>query len=140
MLPRMSATVSIRIEGVDDALLLPEDAVTKTRTSAYVYTSVNETTGELEGMAEVKTGLTGGGYIEITEGLKEGDTVYYTKKQTNDFNAFMSGFGGNNRGGSSSGGSGFGGMPGGSGSNRPSGSGSSGGNRPSGGGWNGGQP
>ena len=143
MLPRMSAAVSIRIEGVDDALLLPEDAVTKTRTSAYVYTSVDETTGELSGMTEVKTGLTGGGYIEITEGLKEGDTVYYTKKQTNDFNAFMSGFGGNNRGGSSSGGSGFGGipgggsMPGGSGSGRPSGSGSG---RPSGSGRNGGQP
>ena len=137
MLPRMSATVSIRIEGVDDALLLPEDAVTKTRTSAYVYTSVNETSGELEGMVEVKTGLTGGGFIEITEGLKEGDTVYYIKKQSNDFSSFMGGFGGgNNRGGSSSGGSN---RPG-SGSNRPSGSGSSGGNRPSGGGWNGGQP
>ncbi len=133
MLPRMSATVSIRIEGVDDALLLPEDAVTKTRTSAYVYTSVNETSGELEGMVEVKTGLTGGGFIEITEGLREGDTVYYIKKQSNDFSSFMSGFGNNNRGGSSSGGSN---RPG-SGSNRPSGSGSS---RPSGSGWNGGQP
>ena len=31
MLPKMSATVAIRIEGVDDALLLPEDAVTRTR-------------------------------------------------------------------------------------------------------------
>ena len=139
MLPRMSAAVSIRIKGVDDALLLPENAVTKTRTSAYVYTSVNETTGELEGMVEVKTGLTGGGYIEITEGLREGDTVYYTKKQANDFSSFMGGFGGSNRGGSSSGG--FGGgmpggsMPGGSGCDRPSG-----GNRPSGSGRNGGQP
>ena len=99
MLPNMSATVAIRIEGVDDALLLPEAAVTKTRQSAYVYTSVNETTGELEGMAEVKTGLTGGGYVEITEGLQEGDTVYYTEKQANDFNAFMGGFNGGNRSG-----------------------------------------
>ena len=138
MLPRMSATVAIRIEGVDDALLLPEDAVTKTRNAAYVYTSVNETTGELEGMVEVKTGLTGGGSVEITEGLKEGDTVYYTKKQSNDFSSFMGGFTGGNsgRGGSGSGWP-SGGMPGGSGSsggNRPSGgSGSSGGNRPSGG-------
>ncbi len=130
MLPRMSATVSIRIEGVDNALLLPEAAVTKTRTSAYVYTAVNETSGELEGMTEVKTGLTGGGYIEITEGLQEGDTVYYIKKQTNDFSSFMGGFGGNNRGGSGFGGS----MPGGE---RPNGS---GGNRPSGSGRKGGQP
>ena len=135
MLTRMSATVSIRIEGVDDALLLPEDAVTKTRTSAYVYTSVNETSGELEGMVEVQTGLTGGGYVEITEGLKEGDTVYYTKKKSNDFSSFMGGFGGG-FGGSGSGGFS---MPGGgsgggsgSGSSRPRGSrsGNSGGGQP----------
>ena len=140
MLARMSASVAIRIEGVDDALLLPEDAVTKTRTSAYVYTAVNETSGELEGMVEVKTGLTGGGYIEIVEGLKEGDTVYYLKKQSNDFRSFMGGFGGGN--------SNFGGWSGGSGSgsNRPSsgrsgGSGSgSGGNRPSGSGSGSGRP
>ena len=139
MLTRMSATVSIRIEGVDDALLLPEDAVTKTRTSAYVYTSVNLTSGELEDMVEVKTGLTGGGYIEITEGLKEGDTVYYTKKKSNDFSSFMGGFGGgfggsgsggfSMPGGGSGGGSGSGS---GSGSSRPRGSrsGNSGGGQP----------
>ena len=130
MLTRMSATVAIRIEGVDDALLLPEDAVTKTRTSAYVYTSVNETSGELEGMVEVQTGLTGGGYIEITEGLSEGDTVYYTKKQSNDFNSFMSGFGGGGFGGGSSGGFGGGNSGGwsggGSGGNSRPGSGSGG--------------
>lgn len=121
MLPRMSATVAIRIEGVDNALLLPDDAVTKTRRSAYVYTSVNETSGELEGMVEVETGLSGGGYIEITSGLKEGDTVYYTKKQSTDFGSFMSGFGGNYGGSGSN-------RPGsGSGSNRP-GSGRTGGN------------
>lgn len=120
MLPRMSATVAIRIEGVDDALLLPEGAVTKTRTSAYVYTAVNETSGELEGMVEVKTGLDGGGYIEITEGLKEGDTVYYTQKQANDFNNFMGGFGGTGN---------WSGNNGGTGSNRPGGNGS-GSNRP----------
>lgn len=138
MLNRMSASVAIRIEGVDDALLLPEDAVTKTRTSAYVYTAVDETTGELEGMVEVKTGLTGGGYIEITEGLKEGDTVYYTKKQSNDFSSFMGSFGGGNFGGSNGGFSGSGSnRPGGSGSNRPDGG--NGGNRPSGG-WSGGMP
>ena len=125
MLPRMSATVAIRIEGVDDALLLPEDAVTRTRSAAYVYTSVNETSGELEGMMEVKTGLTGGGYIEITEGLREGDSVYYTKKQSNDFSSFMGGFSGSNRPSGSNGGSSN--RPGGSGSNRPSGSGRNGG-------------
>ncbi len=131
MLPRMSAKVSIRIKGVDNALLLPEDAVTKTRDSAYVYTSVNGTTKELEGMTEVKTGLAGGGYIEITEGLKEGDTVFYRKKQSNDFSSFMSGFnGGNGYGGGNSGNRpGGNSRPGGNGS----GSGRSGGNGRNGG-------
>ena len=133
MLPNMSATVAIRIEGVDNALLLPEDAVTKTRTSAYVYTSVNETSGELEGMTEVKTGMTGGGYIEITEGLKEGDTVYYSTKQANSFGSFMGGFGGNTGGSNRPSGSGGSNRPGGNSGGWPSGSGS---NRPGGNGGN----
>lgn len=116
MLPNMSATISVRIQGVDNALLVPENAVTKTRDSAYVYTAVDETTGELSGMTEVQTGLSGGGYIEITGGLKEGDTVYYKETAATDFSSFMNGFGG------------FGGNTG--GSNRPSGG--SGNNRPSG--------
>ena len=117
MYPNMSATVSVRIEGVDDALIVTEKAVTKTRDSAYVYTSVDESTGELSGRIEVSTGLSGGGYIEITEGLNEGDTVYYTETETNDFSMFMSGFGG-----------GFGGGTGGNSGGMPSFGGSSGGN------------
>ena len=123
MYPNMSATVSVRIEGVDDALLVSEKAVTRTRDSAYVYTAVDETTGELSGMVEVQTGLSGGGYIEITEGLDEGDTVYYTETASNDFSSFMNGFGGSpggsfggfggsgNSGGMPNPGSGFGGNP-----------------------------
>ena len=131
----MSATVSVRIEGVDDALIVPENAVTKTRDSAYVYTSVDETTGELSGMVEVKTGLSGGGYIEITEGLSEGDTVYYTETATNDFSSFMGGFGGfggGNSGGMPSFGGDSGSMPnpGGNSGGMPSFGGDSGSSRP----------
>ena len=142
MYPNMSATVSIRIEGVDDALIVPGKAVTKTRDSAYVYTSVDETTGELSGMVEVKTGLSGGGSIEITSGLKEGDTVYYKETATNDFSNFMNGFGSNpggfggysgnrpNSGGSGGFGGNSGGMPNpGSSGGRPSGSGNGSGRR-----------
>ena len=135
MLPNMSATIAVKVSGVDNALLIPEKAVTKTRDSAYVYTSVDETTGELSGMVEVKTGLSGGGYIEITEGLSEGDTVYYKDTQTNDFANFMNGFGG--FGGGNSGGNGgmpsFGGDSGGPGGN-------SGGGMPSFGGGSGDRP
>ncbi len=84
MLSGMSASVTITIEGVDNALLLPEDAVTQTSATAYVYTSYDETTGELGDMVEVTVGLSNGSYIEITDGLSEGDTVYYSASSSDD--------------------------------------------------------
>ena len=116
MLAGMTASASIVIEGVDNALLLPDDAVRKTSSSAYVYTSYDESTGELDGMTEVTVGLSNGSYVEILEGLKEGDTVYYTESQDNGLGNFN--FGGGMPGGGMSGGS----MPGGgmpSGGNMP---------------------
>jgi uncharacterized membrane protein YgcG len=153
MLAGMTASVSVVIEGVDNALLLPEDAVRKTSSTAYVYTSYDEETGELGDMAEVRVGLSNGSYVEILEGLQEGDTVYYNKSQNSGFGGFNfgtmpGGFGGGSGssggsgstfpggsfpGGSGSGGSGF---PGGSGSGFPGGfSGGSGSGRSGGSGF-----
>lgn len=119
MLSGMSADVAITIEGVENALLVPEDAVRKTSATSYVYTTYDEETGEMGGMVEVTTGLSNGSYIEITSGLSEGDTVYYTEQEEvfgfGNFN-FGGGMGGN-MGGMPSGGGGFSGMPG-SGGNR----------------------
>lgn len=84
MLAGMTASVSVVIKGVDNALLLPDDAVRKTSASAYVYTSRDESTGELGGMTEVTIGLSNGSYVEILEGLSEGDTVYYTESRNNN--------------------------------------------------------
>ncbi len=78
MLSGMSATVVITIEGVDNALLIPVDALFQTSSISYVYTEYDESTGELSGMVEVTTGLSNSSYVEITSGLSEGDTVYYT--------------------------------------------------------------
>ena len=144
----MSAKVVVRIQGVDDALTIPIDALNQTSSRSYVYTSYDEETKEFGGLVEVTVGITNSSYAEITAGLKEGDTVYYTEKQT--VQGFPMGFGGGmpNMGGGN--GSGFGGNMGsgsfgGNSGNRPSGS--SGGTRPSGssgnrpsGGWNGGAP
>lgn len=77
MLEGLSASAVITIEGKEDALLLPEDAVKKTSSTAYVYTSYDEETKEFGDMAEVTIGISNGSYIEITDGLSEGDTVYY---------------------------------------------------------------
>ncbi len=114
MLSGMSASVAIVIEGVEDALLIPSDALTQTSSTSYVYTSYDAETGELGGMVEVTTGLNNGSYVEITGGLSEGDTVYYFESQEQGY-GFGSMPGGMNFGG--------GNMPGGMdfGSNMPGG-------------------
>ena len=98
MLSGMTASVSVRIEGVDDAILIPIEALHKTSDGAYVYTSYNEEYQEYGGKVDVVTGLENSTYVEIKSGLSVGDTVFYTEQE--------SGFG--NFGG-------MGGFPGGSG-------------------------
>ena len=82
MLSGMTASVSVRIEGVDDAILIPIEAVHKTRDGAYVYTSYNEEYQEYGGKVDVVTGLENSTYVEIKSGLKVGDTVYYTEQES----------------------------------------------------------
>lgn len=117
MLPGMTASVDVRIEGVDDAILIPVDALHQTSSGYYVYTSYNEDTQEYGGKVDVVPGLSNSNYVEIKSGLNEGDVVYYTESQTFDFGGIV-----------------FGGMPGGDfGGDMPDMSGSSGGGMPSGG-------
>lgn len=100
MLSGMSATVDIQIQGVDDVVLIPVAALHKTRNISYVYTSYNEETKEYGGRVEVVAGASNSSYVEIVSGLKEGDTVYYTERVTNNFFMMpgMPGMGGSNRG------------------------------------------
>lgn len=143
MLAGMSASASITIESVDNALIIPLDALRQTSSTAYVYTSYDESTGELGGMVEVQTGISNSSYVEIVSGLSEGDTVYYQEKRNSSFGGFSmpggfgggSGFGGSSgfpggSGGGSGFPSGFGGGSGGGGSSRPSGDFPSGGSFP----------
>ena len=99
MLPGMTAGVDIRIEGVDDALLIPVDALHQTSSGYYVYTEYDEDSGEYGGRVDVVPGLSNSSYVEIKSGLAEGDTVYYTESQ--DFFSAMGfgGMGGGQRGG-----------------------------------------
>lgn len=85
MLDGMSASADVKIEGKEDTLLVSSDAVKKTSSTYYVYTSYDEETGELDDMTEVTIGISNGEYTEITEGLSEGDTVYYKETQDNAF-------------------------------------------------------
>lgn len=104
MLPGMTASVDVRIEGVDNTIIIPVDALHQTSTGAYVYTSYDEETQEYGGRVDVVAGLSNSNYVEIKSGLNEGDTVYYTESES-IFDMFggMGGFGGGNRGGQSGG-------------------------------------
>ncbi len=88
MLSGMSASVRIVIEGVEDALLIPVEALHQTSSTAYVYTEYNADTGEFSGMVEVTAGLANSSYVEITSGLAEGDVVWYTPSGEEIFNWF----------------------------------------------------
>ena len=126
MLPGMTAKVVINIQGVEDALIIPVDALHQTSSTSYVYTTYDEETGTFSGIKEVEAGITNSNYAEIISGLNEGDTVYYTESDDNPF--AMMDFGGGNM---PDGGDFGGGMPGGGGQ---------GGGMPGGGGQGGGMP
>ncbi len=90
----MSANADISISAAADALLLPEDAVNRTSDRYYVYTSIDEATGELSGMKEITIGVNGNGYTEILTGVEEGELVYYIPpKEMFDFYSFFTGGG-----------------------------------------------
>ena len=82
MLSGMTASVSVEIEGVENAVLIPIEALHKTSNGAYVYTSYDEEYQEYGGKVDVVTGLENSTYIEIKSGLEVGDTVYYTQKSS----------------------------------------------------------
>lgn len=136
MLIGMTAEVVVSIEGVEDAIIIPVDALHQTSDISYVYTSYDEKTQQYGDMVEVVTGLSNDNYVEIISGLEEGDVVYYTESADNFF-GMMGGmsFGGGSNGMTSGGGnmpSGGGNMSSGGGS-MPSGDFDRGGNMPSGG-------
>ena len=79
MLSGMSASTAIEIDGVDNALLIPVDALQKTSSSYFVYTSYDETSGTLGGIKEVTIGISNADYVEISSGLSDGDVVYYVE-------------------------------------------------------------
>ena len=125
MLSGMTASVSVQIEGVENAILIPIEALHLTSDGAYVYTSYNEEYQEYGGKVDVVTGLENSTYVEIKSGLNVGDTVYYTESQSS-----FGGFGG--MGGFPGGMGGMSEMPDFGGGNMPGNMPDFGGDRPSG--------
>lgn len=77
MLAGMNASVTVTVSESDDCLVVPEEALNEYGRRVTVYTAYDESTGELSGETEVSTGVSDGTSVEITEGLAEGDVVYY---------------------------------------------------------------
>lgn len=115
MLAGMTASVTVSIRGVDNAVIIPVDALHRTSFASFVYTSYDKETGEFGGMVPVTAGISNDKYIEITEGLREGDIVWYTEEETFPF-GFSFNQGSGNRPGGNGSGSGSGNRPGGNGS------------------------
>lgn len=131
MLPGMTARVVVNIRGVDNALIIPADALHQTSTKSFVYTSYDKETGEYGGLKEVEAGISNSDYVEILSGLEEGDTVWYVEKEDNPWGNFS--FPGGGSGSMPSGGFGDGSRPSGGSGGPPSGfsgGGMGGGNRP----------
>ncbi|MDO4978376.1 MAG: HlyD family efflux transporter periplasmic adaptor subunit, partial [Eubacteriales bacterium] len=78
MLLGMTASATIHINEATNVPVIPMLALQQERDSTYVYTESDEN-GNLSGKVEVKTGLSDGSNVEITEGLEEGTTIYYTR-------------------------------------------------------------
>ena len=103
MLPGMTADVDVKIRGVEDAIIIPVEALRQTSAISYVFTTYDEETKQYGGMVEVTTGMQNDTYVEILSGLKVGDTVCYTE-QENFFEMIFSAMGGGNMGGGNMGG------------------------------------
>ena len=81
MLAGMTANVSVHIQGTENALIIPVDALHQNSAAYYVYTAYNSEAHRYEGRVEVTIGMQNDDYVEITSGLNQGDTVYYTESQ-----------------------------------------------------------
>lgn len=74
----MNASAVITVEEKKDVVTIPVNALQEKGDKTFVYTKKDDE-GNLSGEQEVSTGLSDEDKVEITDGLSEGDTVYYQK-------------------------------------------------------------
>ena len=95
MLSGMSASVLIAVTEYKNSIVIPVEALNNTGSSYFVYTTYDEETKTLGGMVEVKVGIQNDSYAQITEGLKEGDEIWYKEPEQNPFERYMNRANGN---------------------------------------------
>ncbi len=78
MLIGMNASVRVEVSTLPGILTVPAAAVYEDGNRTYVYTALDEKTGEPTKAVDVTTGSSDGTNIEILSGLTSGDAVYYS--------------------------------------------------------------
>ena len=84
----MSASAEITTGEAKDVPVIPMAALQQKGQETFVYTKRNED-GTLGGPVTVETGLSDSTMVEIKSGLKEGDTVYYSRTGEDDWTAMI---------------------------------------------------
>lgn len=82
MLGGMNASANITVEKREGILVLPAEALTDLDGQTVVYTAWDSREETLTDPVPVETGLSDGLQVEITSGLQEGDTVWYSYYDT----------------------------------------------------------
>lgn len=82
MLPGMNAAAAIPLETTVNVLSVPVSALAEEGTKTILYTSYDGESGTLGSPITVTTGVSDGEYVQIVEGLTEGQTCYYAYYDT----------------------------------------------------------
>lgn len=72
----MNATATIVLGSRNDVLIIPLDAVMEDNEGEFVFVGTQSDGSDIK-QVRIKTGLSDGSNVEVTEGLNEGDTVMY---------------------------------------------------------------
>ena len=91
MLKGMNATAILTVGVTENVLTLPAAALSQRGRNTIVYTGCDRETKTLLEPVEVETGVSDGVTVEITGGLEEGQTVYYSYYEADPFAGMMAG-------------------------------------------------
>lgn len=87
----MNASATITIDSRENVVTIPVNALQEEGSKVFVYTEQDDD-GNLSGEKGVTTGLSNGTTVEITDGLEEGETVYYNKTGNTNSSSGSDGF------------------------------------------------
>ena len=89
----MNGTATIRIEEVNDVLLVPLTALNTSRGESYVWLQSDDASGDEPGVrTTVETGLSDENYAQVLSGLDEGDVVLITREASSSTDSRDGGF------------------------------------------------